>query len=70
MNGFNGFPQQTLPFLKKLSRNNHRDWFNAHKGDYETYVREPALVFIEGMAPKLKGISSQFHAIAKKPGDP
>jgi uncharacterized protein (TIGR02453 family) len=68
MNGFNGFPQQTLTFLKELSRNNQRDWFNTHKGDYETYVREPALIFIEEIAPKLKGISSQFNAIAKKTG--
>ncbi|MES9864321.1 MAG: DUF2461 domain-containing protein [Candidatus Thiodiazotropha sp. LLP2] len=68
MHGFDGFPQQTLPFLQKLSRNNKREWFNNHKADYEAYIREPALVFIEEMAPKLKGISNQFHAIAKKSG--
>ena len=68
MHRFNGFPEQTLPFLRKLTRHNERDWFNANKTDYETYVREPALSFIEEMAPKLNSISSQFHAIAKKSG--
>lgn len=31
-------------------------------------MREPALAFIEEMAPKLSGISDQFHALAKKSG--
>lgn len=27
--------KSTLDFLKKLSTNNNREWFNAHKGQYE-----------------------------------
>jgi uncharacterized protein (TIGR02453 family) len=65
---FKGFPRQTLPFLRALSKNNDRDWFADNKQDYETYVREPSLAFIEEMAPKLNGISSQFRASAKKSG--
>jgi uncharacterized protein (TIGR02453 family) len=68
MSGFSGFPQQALPYLQKLARNNRREWFNEHKQEYETYVREPALAFIQETAPKLKTISDQFHAIAKKSG--
>ncbi|MCG7959428.1 MAG: DUF2461 domain-containing protein [Candidatus Thiodiazotropha taylori] len=68
MREFSGFPKQTLPFLKKLGRNNQREWFNEHKKEYETYVREPAFAFIEEMAPKLKALSDHFHAIAKKSG--
>ncbi|MEW8323270.1 MAG: TIGR02453 family protein [gamma proteobacterium symbiont of Stewartia floridana] len=68
MREFSGFPKQTLPFLKKLGRNNQREWFNEHKQEYETYVREPAFAFIEEMAPKLKALSDHFHAIAKKSG--
>lgn len=68
MHGFNGFPHQALPFLQQLSRNNKREWFNDHKADYESYIREPALALIEEIAPKLKGISNHFHAIAKKSG--
>lgn len=68
MQRFEGFPPQTLGFLGDLARNNERAWFNDNKHRYEQFVREPALAFIEEMAPKLKGISEQFSAIAKKTG--
>ena len=65
---FKGFPSQTLAFLDELARNNERAWFNANKPRYEALVREPALAFIDEMAPRLKGISGHFNAIAKKTG--
>lgn len=34
----------TLNFLKELSLNNNREWFNAHKGDYKT-ARENIYAF-------------------------
>ncbi|PUB81700.1 MAG: TIGR02453 family protein [gamma proteobacterium symbiont of Ctena orbiculata] len=68
MERFKGFPQQTLPFLTALAQNNDRTWFADNKQHYESYIREPALVFIEEMAPKLRGISGQFRAVAKKTG--
>lgn len=68
MQRFKGFPPQTLAFLEDLSRNNEREWFNANKQRYEQFVRQPALSFIEEMAPKLRGISGQFNASAKKTG--
>ncbi|MEW8026364.1 MAG: DUF2461 domain-containing protein [Candidatus Thiodiazotropha sp.] len=68
MNSFQGFPPQTLTFLEALAQNNNREWFADNKQQYESAVREPALAFIEEMAPKLNGISNQFRAIAKKTG--
>ncbi|MCU7916984.1 MAG: DUF2461 domain-containing protein [Candidatus Thiodiazotropha sp. (ex Epidulcina cf. delphinae)] len=68
MKGFNGFPTQSIPFLQDLAVHNDREWFEANKHNYESYIREPALAFIEEMAPKLQGLSTQFHAIAKKTG--
>ena len=35
------FSQATFDFLSQLSANNHRDWFEAHKQQYED-VFEPA----------------------------
>ena len=35
------FPRETLSFLRALKRNNRREWFNAHRDDYES-VRPPA----------------------------
>ena len=68
MSSFEGFPKTCLPFLKKLARNNNREWFNEHKQKYEASVREPALSFIEAMQPELEKISPHFRAIPKKVG--
>ncbi|MGR8946645.1 MAG: DUF2461 domain-containing protein [Gammaproteobacteria bacterium] len=68
MSTFNGFPKTCMPFLKKLARNNNREWFNKNKQNYEESVREPALAFIEAMQPELEKISPHFRAIPKKVG--
>ena len=32
----NTIPKETLPFLKKLSKNNNRDWFNDNKVEFKS----------------------------------
>jgi uncharacterized protein (DUF2461 family) len=39
---FNGFPVDTVRFLKDLAGNNNRAWFQANKARYEESVRGPA----------------------------
>lgn len=68
MEKFTGFSDETMPFLKALSKNNNREWFQDNKARYESSVREPALAFIEAMAPELAKISPHFRAIPKKVG--
>ncbi|MCP3867610.1 MAG: DUF2461 domain-containing protein [Gammaproteobacteria bacterium] len=68
MGGFTGFPKGCIPFLEALSRNNDREWFGENKQAYESEVREPALAFIESMAPGLRRLSPHFRAIPKKIG--
>ena len=60
--------QDGLDFLDKLALNNNREWFNAHKEDYEDLVRTPVLEYITAMGDLLPQVSSQFTAIAKKSG--
>lgn len=62
------FTSDTFGFLNQLSQNNNREWFNEHKNDYESKVREPALAFITDMQPQLHSISSRFLATPKKVG--
>ena len=38
---FDGFPREAILFLKRLKRNNNREWFNAHKAEYEDYLKLP-----------------------------
>jgi uncharacterized protein (TIGR02453 family) len=68
MTEFKGFPAGCLPFLKALDKNNNREWFKENKHRYEREVREPALAFIETMAPSLYRISPHFRAVPKRVG--
>ena len=62
------FDAETLRFLKDLAANNERPWFAAHKHRYDRHVLEPALSFIEAMAPAVQKISRHFVASAKRSG--
>lgn len=35
------FGTPALQFLRSLKRHNNRDWFEAHRADYESHLREP-----------------------------
>jgi uncharacterized protein (TIGR02453 family) len=56
------FSPALFDFLRKLSRNNKREWFQANKQTYERDVRDPLLRFIADFAPHLKRISPRFVA--------
>lgn len=62
------FSIRTFTFLEALAANNNRVWFQDHKQDYEREVRQPALAFIEAMAPRLAAISPRFRADSRKMG--
>lgn len=58
----NPFGPGLLKFLRALSRNNDRDWFQAHRDDYEAEVREPALMFIRIMERHVRRVSPHLTA--------
>jgi uncharacterized protein (TIGR02453 family) len=62
------FTPETFTFLRALRRHNDREWFEANKARYESLVREPALAFIEAMAPVLAAFAPKFRADARKVG--
>jgi uncharacterized protein (TIGR02453 family) len=43
---FPGFSPDALTFLRKLKRNNRREWFNPRKPQYETLIKLPMLELI------------------------
>jgi len=57
MTAFEGFPKATAKFLRELSKNNEKAWFDAHRGDYQANYVEPALAFVSAIGPKLQKIS-------------
>jgi len=64
MSTFSGFPPQALQFFKDVKENNNREWFEANKSNYLTYVQEPAFEFVIALGARLQAISPdiQFDA--------
>jgi uncharacterized protein (TIGR02453 family) len=56
------FTPDLFRFLTRLKRNNNRDWFLAHRDEFENYARQPVLRFITEFAAPLYEMSS--HLIA------
>jgi len=59
------FPAETLRFLRALKRNNRREWFEAHRGDYEQYVRQPMTAIVERLAVDLRAFAPELIASPK-----
>jgi len=61
---FTGFPPETFAFLRSLARHNDREWFEAHRDDYENVCVAPALAFVATVGPRVKSLFAgiQFDA--------
>jgi uncharacterized protein (TIGR02453 family) len=56
------FPLQALKFLRALKRNNRRDWFLAHKDEYDACVRQPMLAVIAQLADDFRAFAPELVA--------
>ena len=56
------FTDQSVKFLRALKRHNTREWFTAHKDDYEAHVRTPMLAVIERLAVDFTRIAPDLIA--------
>src|ERR1041384_2731155 len=63
--GFVGFSADTLDFLATLRANNSREWFSAHRDQYERVLLEPARAFVLAMAELLPRLGDDLHAEPK-----
>src|SRR5262249_18732052 len=59
------FTPQTLTFLRALKRNNRREWFNAHRDDYEAHVRTPMTAMVERLATDFRSFAPELVASRK-----
>ena len=60
------FTEELFAFLKRLKRNNNREWFQRHKDEYEAHVRLPALRFIAEFGGPLYEITPHLVADPRK----
>src|SRR5688572_3967706 len=51
------FTAKSLSFLRALKRNNDREWFRAHKSDYEQHVRAPMTEVLARLARDFRGFA-------------
>ena len=60
------FTKDFIKFLKDLSKNNNRDWFNENKKRYETSVKEPFFNFIDEIITR---VNMDDSSVAIEPKD-
>ncbi len=52
MSVFTGIPAEAFEFYEALSANNSREWWQAHKADYEERVRDPLSALLAELEPE------------------
>lgn len=62
------FTPGLFELLKELKANNNRDWFAAHKAQYQALVEEPMFRFISDLGERLPRISPSFLADSRRLG--
>jgi uncharacterized protein (TIGR02453 family) len=55
-----------ISFFEGLEKNNHKEWFDEHRKDYENHVRKSFIELIEALIPALLEIEPDLHTDAKK----
>lgn len=58
--------QKYINFFKSLEKNNHKEWFDEHRKEYEQHVRAPFIQLIENLIPSLMEIEPSILPDAKK----
>jgi uncharacterized protein (TIGR02453 family) len=62
------FTPKSLKFLRALARHNERAWFQDHRDDYETHVREPFQRLLSDLQAPLAEVSAHYRADPAKVG--
>ncbi|DAB30309.1 MAG TPA: TIGR02453 family protein [Sulfurimonas sp. UBA12504] len=62
---FQGFSPKTLPFLQAIKENNNKEWFEAHKSEYEQLILNPSRAFVVEMGEHLQALEPSINAEPK-----
>ena len=63
---FDGFGPEAIRFLRRLERNNRRDWFELHRPVYEREIRDPMRALVEEMDVRLAGVAPELVGDPKR----
>ena len=64
---FSGFPKETFTFLRGLTRNNNKAWFDNHRDDYENFYMTPAKEFVVAIGERLQRFEPTITADPRIP---
>jgi len=59
------FTERFVDYLKGLARNNNREWYHAHKREYETHVKRPFNDFVADIIDRVSLIDSVIDILPK-----
>lgn len=63
---FEGFPKEGIAFLKRLKKNNNRDWFAKHKSEYEEFAKLPMQSLVAELRPLMQNFAADFVVDPKR----
>lgn len=58
---FNGFSKKTLLFLESIRQNNDKEWFEAHRNEYEELILNPSRAFVEEFGEHLMALEPTIN---------
>lgn len=56
---------KTLSFLRSLKRNNNREWFAAHRDQFDAHCRAPMVAIVEQLAGDMRSFAPELIADPK-----
>ena len=58
---FEGFSKKSLPFLSSIRKNNNKEWFEAHRTEYESLILNPSRDFVVEMGEHLQALEPTIN---------
>ncbi|MBV8049137.1 MAG: DUF2461 domain-containing protein [Paludibacterium sp.] len=59
--GFQGFVPRSLTFLSQVRQENSKEWFDAHRAEYETTLLEPFRALVDELGIAMLAIDDLFE---------
>ena len=63
---FGGFPRKGISFFRQLKRNNNRKWFEAHRTEYENFVKLPMQSLLASLQPHFATFAPEYDLNPKR----
>ncbi len=59
------FTDNTIQFIKELSVNNNKEWFQSHQKEYEEYYKNPIRELVKEISNRFAALQIPYHSSPK-----